>query len=1316
MASLQITPDNQANVEVTGKDPGISPGTSPGKAPRKTARKAPKKGTQKTAVLIIEDNPVGSSSASELTPLVREDPDDTPATSTKETMIHPSATDYEEFTHREQIYHCCGMYLGSDEKIPTDEWLLDIQTRKMVKKTITLPQAVERAFLEILSNAYDNVGKSRSRGLEPGSISVTMDRSTVSIRNGGLPIPIQIHPKHNIYTPEMILGRLLTSSNYHGDRKGVGQNGLGAKLVNIYSKRFMVEVGDPLNGLHYVQIWNNNMTMRDDPVLESYEGEPFVHITYVLDFERFGYTEYPDEVFYLFARHCADASFNCKVPIFFNNLPLSVQSIEDYTTLYFPKDDEESPRLIHYEWPGGIPLNLRKNGLRVAKDLTTIPLVELCIIDTPRCGEVISFVNGLMTKDGGVHVNAAIKAITDGVLNLLNLKKPKTSKKKGRKGNKLNKNPKKETEKNKNVRITVQDVKPHLSIVLSCRLINPKYNSQSKNFLTSPAVDFNFSPDLFEAMASWQLINCLYATIDMRNFNKMKATDGRKRRFIGIEKLDDANLAGTKKASMCTLYVVEGKSASSYPTKMRSLDPKGTDYFGIYPMKGKPLNVLHAMHTDRTRIAQNQELMDLKEALGLREGLDYLDPANFNTLRYGCIIILADADDDGKHIIGLMLLLFHCLYPSLLTKGYVFILRTPVLRLTHGNERLKFYSIQQYEEWKLITADHKKWSLKYYKGLGSSKEIDIKDDSISPHIITCIYDDSSTDAFNLVFDEKMADERKEWIANWKHVLDVESIVMLPISTFIRHEVVQYSIANIRRSIPRLLDGLKVSQRKVVWAAIQKNGNKKKPIEMKVAQLAAHAAEVTQYHHGENSLVEAIKTMTQNFIGKNNMSIFSPEAQFGTRYRGGSDCAEPRYTYVKLMWWIPFVFRKEDTPLLKRVVEEGKPAEPEIFLPIIPLALINGTRGVATAHSTFSPNHNPLDVCKCLRAKIKGEELPELIPWYRGFTGEISLEVRTNEKKVDKKNTTEDPEKGSDDAPSEHSTDAPPSPNPSFDDLQETNVPEKKSELRQRLEENDPDIVDEDNSAPGHTVLITKGHFYCEGNKVIVDELPIGRWTHDYDKWLESLVLDKVITNKRKLSKHDTVRFEITGLKNPSLNRLRLTKSYGMNNMVLLDSQNIPSKYKDASNLLESFYEERLPYYEVRRQHILEAIQTDIDEYEHKIRFIRAVIAKKIIFMNRSKKDVHAQMQKFSIPLELLSSTRMSNFTEDEIKELEGKISKLTEKKNSHQKTTGSQLWLQDLDEFVVAYSRNYKCSVVEFNPDKIPVLHSVDDDEDDDDE
>ena len=205
--------------------------------------------------------------------------------------------------------------------------------------------------------------------------------------------------------------------------------------------------------------------------------------------------------------------------------------------------------------------------------------------------------------------------------------------------------------------------------------------------------------------------------------NALKKTDGRKKTTLrGIPKLEDANKAGGKFSNKCSLILTEGDSAKAFA--MSGLSIVGRDYFGVFPLKGKILNVREASISQR---ANNTEINYLKQILGLKKDIDYTSDETFNTLRYGRIICLTDQDTDGSHIKGLLINCFHYLWPSLVKRdGFLTSLATPIVKSFKGKKEKVFYNLSDYEKWKSTNNDGKGWKIKYYKGLGTSTSKEAK--------------------------------------------------------------------------------------------------------------------------------------------------------------------------------------------------------------------------------------------------------------------------------------------------------------------------------------------------------------------------------------------------------------------------------------------------------------------------------------------------------------------------------------------------------------------------------------------------------------
>ena len=143
----------------------------------------------------------------------------------------------------------------------------------------------------------------------------------------------------------------------------------------------------------------------------------------------------------------------------------------------------------------------------------------------------------------------------------------------------------------------------------------------------------------------------------------------------GIPKLEDANWAGTKRSLECFLILTEGDSAKTLAMSGRSV--VGNDRYGVFPLKGKLLNVRDATPN---KLMQNEEIKHIKQIMGLQQGKQYKD---LSKLRYGGIIILTDQDVDGFHIKGLLINFIHYFWPSIVKmNNFIYSLATPIVRVS----------------------------------------------------------------------------------------------------------------------------------------------------------------------------------------------------------------------------------------------------------------------------------------------------------------------------------------------------------------------------------------------------------------------------------------------------------------------------------------------------------------------------------------------------------------------------------------------------------------------------------------------------------
>jgi len=506
------------------------------------------------------------------------------------------AEKYDKMTPREHILLRPGMYIGDVDK--TNE-LMWVWCDKMIKKEITFTPGFFKIFDEVLVNARD--ASVNDPSCDTIKVEYNEEDGFISIyNNGDIGIPVEEHPVHKTLVPSMIFGELLTSSNYNDseERTTGGMNGLGSKCSNIFSKKFIVEVDDMKRGKRFVQEWSGNMSVVGKPSVTKLpaKARSSVKITFYPDLEKFKLKTMDDDHKSLFHRRCIDiaGTSNNKLKVYFNETKVEANAFKQYVDLYVPDTE------LYYE----------------QSDRWTVGVVY----KPDAGGEVVSFVNSISTYHGGTHCNYIIDNVVKSLINDF-IKK-----------------------KEKDIKITPALLKENLVFFINSTIINPSFSSQTKDTLTTKVDKFGSkyepSPAFLKKLAKCGIVEQVIELAKFKENSSLKKTDGKKQvKISGIPKLDDANKAGGKESNKCTLILTEGDSAKA--TALAGLAIVGRDYYGVFPLKGKLLNVREA---PPSQLLANEEIKNLKLILGLKQGEDYSSDEKFNTLRYGHILLLTDQD------------------------------------------------------------------------------------------------------------------------------------------------------------------------------------------------------------------------------------------------------------------------------------------------------------------------------------------------------------------------------------------------------------------------------------------------------------------------------------------------------------------------------------------------------------------------------------------------------------------------------------------------------------------------------------------------
>lgn len=1189
---------------------------------------------------------------------------------------------FQKKSQREHVLIRPDMYIGSISSESGKMWVYEKELNLIVKKMITYVPGFYKIIDELIVNAHDHF----VRGEKCTWIKMYFNQKdgSITIWNNGNGIPVEFHKDENMYVPELIFGHFLAGESFDDkeDKITGGRNGVGAKATSTYSVKFIVETVDAKSKKKYIQEWKNNMSERGEPIITDMKKgeEPYTKITCYPDYARFGMTHLDDDHMALLTKRAYDIS-GCigeKVKVYLNDELIKENKFTDYIKLHYKEEPELIYETIGDRWKVGV------------------------VYEQDVGNQQVSFVNGVWTYQGGNHV----KYIEDQIYEKLIA----TIKKKH-----------KVTAKNSQIR-------EHLTFFIDSVINNPAFTSQTKGELGTKSSQFGSTCKISDAfikkIEKTGIVDVVGAYANFKEEAKLKSSDGSRRGSVrDIPKLDDADWAGTVKGKYCRLILTEGDSAKAFA--LAGLKKIGGQQFGVFPMKGKPLNFRKATYK---QIKKNKEFEYIKRILGLKQDKIYDD---LKDLRYGGIIILTDQDVDGSHIKGLIVNMLQCYWPELLKiDGFIQTIATPIIKAFLKTDKkkkngLSFYTITDYEKWvrEVLDGDTTKYIIKYYKGLGTSDDKEAREifSDFEKRIVSFIWetaqdgnveivenimnnedkenseegddqneqDDDDGDntkenkakklskaervenkkeklkrinrsladpaifkspSFNsitLMFEDGRENDRKEILKTYDRNLTLEyDNQYVTYSDFIRKDMIHFSHEDNIRSIPALMDGMKPSQRKILYAAFRKNQTS----EIKVAQLAAYVSEHTAYKHGEVSLQEAIIGMAQIYPGSNNICVLHPSGNHGHRNMGGKDHASPRYIFTNIEPLTFNIFRKEDEVILKYIVDEGDVVEPEFYYPVTVMALVNGSTGVGTGYSSNILQYDPKAINKNLFRRMDGKQMVDMIPYYNGFTGTID-KIKDNEYMV-----------------------------------------------------------------MGKFELVEDNH-----NAIRITEIPIKRkqhcWIQDYYNYLKTLESDgkdnKIIAKVNKNAGGNDEVDILVEFKAGEFQKLykkgddaiikffKLATTMTSSNLHMYDANNNIIKYSDPLEIMEEFFEVRLKMYELRRSIHLKVLLNELEILKFKVKFIEDHRAKKIIIQDEADEVIDANLKARGYPMlatrydapeedksySYLTNMRLWSLSLNRINELNKEYATKKAEYDDYISIDALNLWRRELVEFDKAYDK-----------------------------
>jgi DNA topoisomerase-2 len=1145
---------------------------------------------------------------------------------------------YQKMSDKEHILKKPDTYIGPIEMTEAETFVYDSTSSSIVQREIHYIPGLYKLFDEGAVNSRDHyvrqaqaINDSKPNALPVSCIEFDISEDgTITITNDGNGIDVAQHPDHKLWIPEMIFGHLRTSTNYDENKKEKivgGKNGFGFKLVLIWSSWGQIETVDHIRGLKYIQEFKKNLDEICPPkITKATTTKPYTKVSFRPDYARFGVEGLTPDMRALFEKRIYDiaAITDKSVKVKYNGAVIPVKHFQQYIDLYIGAKGD-TKRI--YEAPD--------------------PRWEYVVSLAPN-GEFqhVSFVNGIYTQKGGKHVEYIMNQIV-------------------RKLSEYIKNKKK-------IDVKPTTIKEQLALFLRCDIDNPSFSSQSKDELGTAVASFGstckVSDDFIEKLAKMGVMDAACALTEVKENKAAKKTDGSKTRTIrGIPKLIDANFAGTEKSGQCTIIFCEGDSAKA--GIVSGLSREDRNFIGVYPMKGKMMNT---RGEPVKKIAENNEITEIKQILGLEVGRKYTpDDAKYR-LRYGKVLFMTDQDLDGSHIKGLGINMFQNEWASLTEiPGFIGFMNTPILKAKKGAQEKVFYNEGEYRAWKEGDGEEAVvpigWAIKYYKGLGTSTGKEFKEYFEHKKIVDFTHSgEACENAIDMVFNKKRADDRKTWLGTYSRDRYLDTLqASVTYEKFINDEMIHFSKYDCDRSIPNLMDGLKISLRKILYSAFKKNLK----TEIKVAQFSGYVSEHSGYHHGEASLNAAIVGMAQNFVGSNNINLFEPNGQFGTRLQGGSDSASERYIFTQLNKITRLIYRSEDDGILTYLDDDGQSVEPIYYVPIIPMVLVNGSKGIGTGFSTDIMCHNPAQIIAYIKHKLMEEitatPTPTIEPFYKNFKGTIR---RVGDARYLFKGcyTILDDKK-----------------------IRITELPigtwtdNYKKFLEHLIEP--PVSKDKDKDSAANTGPIVK-----EYNDMSTDT--------------QVDIMVTMATNIIKTYSEKQTEFECNMLEKV----LGLYTTQSTTNMNLFDAREKLVKYSSAEEIVDSYSITRLEFYMKRKDALMAALRKELMVLSNRARYITEILEDKIDLRRKTNKQLVELLKERKYDMvdakdkgegegeeaepsgqgyKYLLKLPMDSVSEENVQKLLNEKQKKEKELEELSSKTVKQMWMKDLEELEVEYNK-----------------------------
>ena len=644
-----------------------------------------------------------------------------------------------------------------------------------------------------------------------------------------------------------------------------------------------------------------------------------------------------------------------------------------------------------------------------------------------------------------------------------------------------------------------------------------------------------------------------------------------------------------------------------------------------------------------------------------------------------------------------------------------------------GKKYEDFYKLKDFKTWcDDMDKKGKKYTSKYYKGLGGWDQKDFDALFKDPLNVQYVPDKKWNESMGMVFNKKNIADKKAWIESYDddtqldpdykiEKIDGRRFEIVTITKFIDNELITYCMYDNTRSIANIMDGLKTGQKKTLWVGLKQLSLTNS---LTTFKFAANVADKSEYMHGPASLEGTIIKMAQEYPGVNNIAFLKGGGSVGTRLQNGKDNASSRYNSVLMQSITRFIFKKDDDPILQYVEHDGSFIEPKFYVPIIPTILLNGCRkgSIGSGYSSSIPCFNPEDLVNVLKEFLRVypmgldedddedgsiiEMCNSLLPWYHGFTGKIERDPKDKKRfiysgKIESKGKyyliNELPLKALSTEQYKQHLDY------LRTGIKEGKITKTKTNSVRSSSNTTKSVYKSMNKTQCKEECIKRG--IDVNSKMLKNEMVMLLSDSDKKKGnkAKTIVDGSFITKVDEYNDGNIVKFHVYSPRedlNVDTKELKLKSSEKTTNMTAFTHKGKLNKYADVYDIFREFFQVRFEYYEKRIKYFLNYWKNHNKELISKKNWISHVLENKNILKKTEEewieyfeKEDYYKKKTDTKGIYNYLFMNIRSFSKNNYEKLLKLIEETTETIKYYKTITVKELWTKELDEFLVEYKK-----------------------------